>query len=156
MDFNSLQGKIFDESELFEIIFFEIETCKEKFFNRFTHLFYENLSNGKIQITEVLEHCDRNELYKTSRESLTKRNWFEIRQSNADIDLLLCRKDRSSRIAIARPIGPFRQDGGERWYLDEFPPEPPMTEEEKKLAFLELAGMLDHANSHKSVPKKAM
>ena len=155
MNFDDLIGKTYSEQELYELLLFELEENLEKHFSEHIHLYFDRIENQKICLKEVVHFKDREELYKTNRAIIEKREYFEITHIQNHIDLMLCRFDRTGYVSIVGKDFTHTQDWCRGW-ADEIPHKP-MTPEEIRQAFRELAGFFeDQQELQKLRSKKAV
>lgn len=157
MDFQSLVGKIFHEKELYEILLFEIETNFEQYFSKAVHFYFDRMADQKIRVTEVFYFSDADKMDKISRTIIEKKEWFEFYEHHGHVDLRLVRFDRMGWLSIVwSKDETLTHESGLAW-ADEYPDEGPMSPEEKREAFQELAGHFeDSMELQKLRSKKAV
>ena len=142
MNFKNLIGQKFFENEFYELLLFEIEEKREQYFSKFIHFYFDRTEDKKIQITELAYFKDRTEMNQKSRSMIEKKEWFEIYENHGHIDLLLCRFDRSGTRSVVYEDKTRTQIASFSW-ADETP-HTPMTPDEIREAFQELAGVFQN------------
>ena len=139
-----LVDKTFTEDEIFELIVFEIEENFENYLGRHFHLNFILLENSSIRISKLLTFSDADEAHVINRANLDKHNWLEITDNFGHVDVVLTHADRSHRFAIIhRDEETFYQSGKFYSFADEFNNSGPLTEEEMREGFAEMAGGLE-------------
>jgi hypothetical protein len=157
MDLNKYVGQSFDETEFFYILQFEIEEHFEQFQNKFLHFYFERLADSKIKICELVISADDDEYHDLNKQNLDKKEWYEIYENGCQIDFMLVRKDRTGKRSVNfKDSNQINENFGGYCYADEYADEPPMTEDEIRLAFQELAGMMPDPAQLKSNSKKSV
>lgn len=155
MDLAEFIGQTFFENEFYELLLFQIEENREKFFSKFMH-FHFIRSCGKIVITELVHFKDDVDMFKKARTNIEKQEWFEIYDNHGHIDLMLCRFDRSGKRTVFYINGDTRTHNCSLGWADETPHRP-MTRDEIREAFQELAGVFNTQQEQQSLsPKKAI
>ncbi len=155
MNFKALLGQTFTETELYELLLFEIEENFEQYFSKFMHLYFDRSENKKIKITEVHYFKDDSEMDKKARSMIEKKEWFQLYETHKRLDLLLVRFDRTGTHSSVKKNKTRTEDWRAGW-ADERPRKP-MTREEIQEAFCELAGVFQNAQElQKSKYKKAV
>ena len=155
MEFENQIGKTFFEKEFYELIQFELEKNFEQHFSQFIHFYFERIENAKIRITEIAHFFDSKEMNKKGREIIEKREWFEIAENHDHLNLILCRFDRTG-LASSIWKNSTRTEDWKRGWADEKPYEP-MTPDEIRLGFRELAGFFQNQQAlHNLRNKKAV
>lgn len=153
MNLVAFVGQTFYENEFYELLLFQIEENCEKFISKFMH-FHFIRSHGKINITELVYFKDDVEMFKKARSNIEKQEWFEIYDNHGHIDLMLCRFDRSGKRSVVYDNDETRTEDWSLGWADETPHKP-MTREEIREAFQELAGILNtQTELHKLSSKK--
>lgn len=151
MDINELVNKTFTEDEIFELLVFEVEENFEKYLGKHCHLNFEPLGEEQIRITELLTFNDADEAHIVNRTNLDKNNWLEITDNFGHVDVVLTHADRSHRFAIIyKDKETYYQSGRSYCFLDEYDDLTPLTEEEMRQGFAELAGCLEAYSKSKS------
>lgn len=139
MDFENLVGQTFSENELYELLLFEIEENFEQFFLKFIHIYFDRTEDQKIKIIEVVYFKDDIVMDKKARTIIEKKEWVHIYENHGHIDLMLVRFDRTGKISVVRKNETRTQDWCLGWADEE--PHKPMTQDEIRRAFEELAGI---------------
>jgi hypothetical protein len=153
MDTNNLYGKIFSENELYELLLFDIEDNLISYSSLNVHIYFDRVENQKIKVTEVIYFSNINESHKQARAMTGKREWFEIAENEEHSNLYLTRLDKTGRSSSI--FEEFTHtDESTRGWPDEFADHKPMTEDELRQAFRELAGMFEEPQNSRS--KKAV
>lgn len=157
MNLNDLVGKTFQERELFELLQFDIEENFERYALIYVHMYFKRTGGSEIVITEITYFENSDEIYKKSREQIEKKEWLEIAQNENHFNLLLTRLDRTGYLASIRKDKPTISHDWKRGWLDETPDQGPMTPDELRQGFLELAGVfLGQQELEKLKSKKAV
>jgi hypothetical protein len=156
MNFNNLSGKIFSENELYELLLFDIENNLNSYSGLNVHIYYDRVENQKIKVTEVIYFSNITESHKQARAVTGKREWFEIAENEEHSNLYLTRLDKTGKSSSI--FEEFTNtDESTRGWPDESANHKPMTEEEIRQGFRELAGMFEEPQySQISRPKKAV
>ena len=155
MNFQDLVGKTFQESELYELLLFELEENFENNFSKFIHIYFDRVESNKIRVTELVHFQDTMTMDKKSREIIEKKEWFEIDENQCHLNLLLCRFDRTGFTSSIWK-DETRTEQWQHGWADERPRKP-MTAEKIRLACLELMGVFqDHQEKQKLRSKKAV
>lgn len=157
MDMQSLVGQIFQEMEFYETLLFEIEENFEQYFSKAMHFYFERTEDGKIKITEVVHFSGLDEMDKCERSIIEKKEWLSVYETCERLGMQLVRFDRTGWLSIVwNKENTHTQEWGVLW-ADEIPYEGPMSVEEKRQAFRELAGIFDDTRElQKLGPKKAV
>ena len=142
MDFKNFIGQKFYENEFYEILLFEIEQKREQYFSKFIHFYFDRTDDKRIHITELAYFKDATEMDQKSRSMIEKKEWFEVYDNHGHIDLLLCRFDRTGMRSVVYEDKTRTEDWGVGW-ADETP-HTPMTRDEIREAFKELAGVFQN------------
>lgn len=144
MNFNELINKTFTEDEIFELLVFEVEEDFENYLGKHCHLNFEPLAENRIRITELLTFRDADEAQIVNRANLDKNNWLEITDNFGHVDVVLTHADRSHRFAVIyKDKETYHQSGRSYCFTDELDDLTPLTEEEMREGFAELAGCLE-------------
>ncbi len=127
MNFNGLIEKTFHETEFYELLLFEIEENRKQYFSKSLHIYFDRSEEGKIKITEVVYFKDAQEMDKTARKIIEKKEWFEVYDNHGHIDLLLCRFDRTGMLSSVHEDSTQTQ----KWKKSSLKPEglPPLQQE---------------------------
>ncbi len=140
MDFNKLIGEIFLEDQIYEILHFDIEANFKHYSEKFIHIYFSHLEFGKIHIDQVLMMQNEDEMYTVNRKIIGQQGWIEIYDHDAHVDITLYRKNRSGKVSIIGPELNMTQKFHDTNY--DVPTNiPKLTEEERRRAFAELAGL---------------
>lgn len=152
MDFKELINKTFTEDEIFELLVFEIEENFENYLGKHCHLNFELLSGSVIRITKLVNCKDADESYIQCRAKSDKMNWIEITDNFGHIDIRLTHADRSNKLAVIwnDDRDTYHHSGKSYSYGDEWGEMAPLTEEEWREGFAELAGCLEAYKKSKS------
>ena len=143
MDFERLIGQTFFENEFYELLLFEIEQNFEQHSNKFLHFYFERTPVKKIRITEVFSFNNSEEMDKTARSIIEQKEWFEIDQNQIHINLYLVRFDRTGFVSSIQKNSTHTQEWKMGW-ADEKPwLGRPLTPEEMRKGFQELAGIFE-------------
>ena len=156
MDFQALVGKTFSESEFYETLLFEVEENFELYLSKHLHFYFDRLSAEKIRINEVVCFPDRSTITKQKKKIIEDKEWFEINEDHGHINLSLCRFDRSGKGSTIERNHTHTQ---EKWFswADEYPSQGPLSPEEIRQGFRELAGMFESKEHEPQLrPKKAV
>jgi hypothetical protein len=153
MDNSNLCGKIFSENELYELLLFDIESNFSHYYGLNLHIYFDRIENQKIKITEIIYFKNKNDLFEHSCSVVGKRNWFEITPVGNHINLYLTRLDRNGKYSAIFKDRTRTEEAGRCW-PDEMSDYKPMTEDELRQAFRELAGMFEEPQNSRS--KKAV
>lgn len=163
MDLQSLVGQTFFENEFYELLLFEIEENFSKHLDKYIHFYFDRTPDKKIKISEIVFFKTSNELDKTSRKIIEKKEWFEIIESHGHIDLVLVRFDRTGSVSVVYRNSPLFGDSTrtQEWKMGWADEKPslgrPLTPEEIRKGFQELAGIFeDQIEKQKLGPKKAV
>ena len=155
MDFASLVEQTFSENEFYELLLFEIEENFEQFFSKFMHFYFDRTEDKKIKITQVVYFKDDSEMDKKARSIIEKKEWFHIYENHGHIDLMLVRFDRTGKVSVVRENETRTEDWSLGWADEE--PHTPMTRDQIRQAFQELAGVFqDQQELQKLRSKKAV
>ena len=155
MDFTQLIGQTFIENNLYEILQFEIETNFESYFGKYVHIYFDSLGGNQIKVTGVVHFQNEDEFYVADKAMRGKRDLFCIYENHGHIDMLLHHVDLSGRISVIRKDHTFVQEGGFEYLEDS--DYKPMTPDEMRLAFQELAELLGmQVKGQSSKAKKAV
>lgn len=154
MDLSKLIGQIFHDDHIYEILHFDIESNFKVYAGKFIHLYFTHLDNGYIRIDALAQFQDQDLLYAAKKKILGQMAWLEIYEHGHHIDLTIVRKDRSGKISIIGPRINLTQKFREESYDLPVRSEP-MTAEEIRRGFAELAGFIEN-HEELSKPKKAM
>lgn len=138
MNFDDLVGKDFQENEFYELLLYDLEENFGQNFSQFIHFYFERTQEKKVRITEVARFNSSNEMNRKSREVIEKKEWFEIDGHRNLLQLILCRLDRTGWASSIRKDSTRTEEWSRGWADEE--PHEPMTREEIRLAFRELAG----------------
>lgn len=152
MDFKNLVNQTFSEIEFYELLLFDIEENFEYYFSKFIHFYFERSKDKKIKITEVRYFNDDSEMDKQARSIIEKKEWFEIYENHGHIDLLLCRFDRTGTRSVVRNNETRTEDWRSGW-ADEVPRKP-MSRDEIRVAFQELAGVFQNEQEMQKLRSK--
>lgn len=156
MDLNNLIGQTFKESELYELLLFDIEENFEQYLSKYIHFYFARTENNKIKITGAAYFKDPYEMDKKSRSIIEKSEWFEVAQNHDHFNLLLCRFDRTGFVSSIWKDSTRTEEWCHGW-ADEKPDLGPMTPDEIRQAFSELSGVFtDQQKLDKLKSKKAV
>ena len=156
MNLEHYVGQTFQEKEFYELLLFEIELNFEQFSDQFVHFYFERIQDKKIKITDLAYFKNSIDMNNQARKIIEKVEWFGISQNVNHYDLLLCRFDRTGTIAGIWKDSLITHDWCHGW-ADEHPAPRPMSPEEIRLAFQELAGFFeDQQEIQKLRSKKAV
>jgi hypothetical protein len=154
--FNKYINQTFAEHEFYELLLFELEENFNQLGQLNLHFYFNRVENNKIQITEIVEFADGAARNQTARSIIEKKEWLELCRLTSTYNLLLCRFDRTGWLSIISENKTHTQFWKHGW-LDELGPREPMTPDQMRQAFRELAGMLeDHQEFEQSRSKKAV
>jgi hypothetical protein len=142
MDFQILVGRSFTETELYELLLFELEDNFTKHLGINLHIYFERLGNSRIKVVEFVRFEDDGEMIKVSRSLLEKREWLEIEGNYGILNLLLCRFDRTGWLSSIQSEGIVHTQPWCESAVGERSVSAPMTGDRICLAFRELAGFL--------------
>lgn len=155
MNFEQLIGRTFQENEFYELMLYEMEDNFAENFSKFIHFYFARAEDKKIRITEMVYFKDSKEMDKKSREIIEKREWFEIAENHGHLNLLLCRFDRTGFTSSISKDSTRTEDWSHGWSDEK--PHKPMTPDEIRKGFLELAGFFqDQQELQKLRSKKAI
>lgn len=155
MKLEDLIGQTYLENEFYELLLSDIEDNYEKYSSKYIHIYFDRIETNKIRITNFISFEDSHVMNKKSKEIIEKKEWFEISQNDNHFNLLLCRLDRTGFISAIFKDSTHTEDWSHGW-ADEGPDLGPMTPEEIRLGFLELAGFFeDQQELQKLRSKKA-
>ena len=157
MDFERLIGLTFFENEFYELLLFEIEENFEQHSNKYLHFYFERTPDKKISITELVFFKNSAKANQKNRANIEKKEWFQIVLNHGHIDLMLVRFDRSGFVSFVDKNSTRTQDWRLGW-ADERPSlGRPLTPDEMRRGFQELAGIFeDQITKQKLGPKKAV
>lgn len=140
MNFKELIGQKFQETAFFDQVQFEVESNLEYYLGKDWHLFFKRIPDGLIEVTEVIQHADKEQLDPMNKAFFFIKEWIYLRGKQTRVSIQLCRLDRSGRLASVQKDHTHVQEGG-ICYADEFDHLPRLTPEERREAFRELAGI---------------
>ncbi|MBC7420837.1 MAG: hypothetical protein H7328_08915 [Bdellovibrio sp.] len=159
MDFNSLVGQTYDhEMEFHELLCTDVENHYDTYVETFVHFYFYRLPNNKIKIAAFVRFGDKADMLKMCRAIITHKESYEVHNACNHIQVSLCRFNQfTTTSAIHKdPSENFTVEGGIE-YIDPDLQTPPMTPEELRLAFQELAGCFrGELEDQKSRLKKAI
>jgi hypothetical protein len=153
MDFSQLLGKTFSEKEFYELLLFELEASYRTHEPKFIHFYFDRLSGEKIKITDVVYFGSSEEKNRKDRTIIETKEWFEVEQLPQDFNLRLCRIDRTGWISFIWRGDTITHDSKLGW-ADERPARAPMTPEEIRLGFQELASFFQDQQEFQPLKSK--
>lgn len=154
-----LTGQTFSENELFEVVLFEVESDYDQHSSDCMNIFFERIENKKIKVTEIIRFEDIAALDKCERQNIEKKEWISVDGKSGSIRLMLCRFDRTGELAVVYNDNTrTRREESHLSWLDEYEDYgKPLTEEEMRLGFQELCGVLQSNELKQNLkPKKAI
>ena len=140
MNIDNLVGQTFQETELYQLLLFDIKENFELYISKSFHLYFSRLTNKKIRISSITKFKDADEMDKKSRAIIEKQEWFNIYENCGHIDLMLVRFDRSGQISIVEQ-NETRTESSFLGWADETPHKR-LKPEEMRQAFQELSGLM--------------
>ncbi len=151
MIFEELINKVFTEDKLFETLLFDIEAKFEGYVGKYIHLNFDLIEASLFRVLSITYFETEDDMYAMFRKKLDIEAWIQIAWNTGHVDLELTRKNRSYRIALVESgKETFEQKGSGFCFVDEFADAGPLTEEEFRLGFAELASELNSYQSSKS------
>ena len=151
MEIKDLVNKIFTEDEIFELLVFEVEENFEKYLGRHFHLDLQLQNNSFVIVTRLTLFNNNDETCIRNRAIVDKAYWIEVTDNGGHVDISLTRPSRSHRFAIVHAQkDTFFQDGSYRSFGNEFEDDTPLTEDEMREGFAELAGCLEEYKKSKN------
>ncbi|MBC7740718.1 MAG: hypothetical protein H7061_00875 [Bdellovibrionaceae bacterium] len=149
-------GRTYLEEEFYQKLLFAMEENIGNCFKIFTSYFFENTKDNKIKIIDIVDYKNFREMQNDSRKNVEKKQWFELYENGGQLHLFLCRLDRTGKYTVVTEDNTRTQNSYLHW-VDEFPPQKPMTQEEIREAVSELSGFFhDQVATPKLGSKKAM
>ena len=142
MNLEVLVGKTFEENCLYEVLHFDIQQNFKSYLSKFVHIYFDHLEASQIRINEIRHLEDQKALYVVNRQIIGVKSWIEIYDHFNQIDLMICRQDRSGKFSIIGPTLNFTQIFRYRCF-DRYDHIKSPTPEEARQAFAELAGIFD-------------